>query len=117
RVLRELLKDKISIRDLKGIMEAILGIKDSIKADFNEKIIFIPSPFTPLFSLGEASMPDQPDPSLFAESIRVSQKKYISQKYSKGQGTLWVYLLDPELEKLFLDPDKEILAGKKDEIH
>src|SRR5690606_23837539 len=105
RILRELLREKISIRDLRGIMETILGAKNSIKAPFNEKVILLPSQYIPLFSVGETGPSEQSDPAQFAESIRVSQKKYISQKFTKGQGTLWVYLLDPGFEKLFVDPN------------
>src|SRR5690606_31179783 len=113
RLLRELLREEISIRDLTGIMEASMGAKTIIDAEFSEKLILIPSQYTPLFSTEGAAVPEQPDPLLFSETVRVSQKAYVTGKFAKGKGTLWVFLLDPTLEKLFLDPLPQLQGEKK----
>jgi type III secretion protein V len=40
-----------------------------------------------------------------AEYIRMSLKRYISHKYTRGNSTLIVYLLDPAIEDMVRDRD------------
>lgn len=113
RLLRELLREKISIRDLKGIIESLLGAKTVLNAEFSEKIILIPSQYMPLFAAEEKPSPKLLEPASFVETVRVSQKLHITNKFTRGKGNMEVFLLHPSLEKLFREP---ISMEKKHEI-
>jgi type III secretion protein V len=51
------------------------------------------------------------DTVLLTEYVRASLKRYISYKYSQGQSTLSVYLLDPEIEEMIRGAIKQTSAG------
>jgi type III secretion protein V len=51
------------------------------------------------------------DTVLLTEYVRSSLKRYISYKYSSGQGILSVYLLDPEIEDMVRAAIKQTSAG------
>jgi type III secretion protein V len=70
-VLQRLVQEDISIRDLKTIMQTIA-------------------------QWGHVER----DPLELTELVRSGLKRYISNKYSDGQGTIVVYLLDPEIESI-----------------
>ncbi|HXE71724.1 MAG TPA: FHIPEP family type III secretion protein [Candidatus Nitrosotenuis sp.] len=70
RILRNLLREAIPIRDLPAILEAILD------------------------NLSHAQ-----DPDLLTEYVRSAFAHYLCRKYADDQGTLWVLLLDPRAEK------------------
>jgi type III secretion protein V len=40
----------------------------------------------------------------YVSNVRASLKRYISHKYTRGQNTLIVYLLDPQIEARLRDP-------------
>ncbi|HVF55395.1 MAG TPA: FHIPEP family type III secretion protein, partial [Pyrinomonadaceae bacterium] len=68
-VLRRLVQEGISIRDVKSILDA-------------------------LSEWGRI----EKDPVMLTEYVRASMKRYISFRYTGGRDTLFVYLLDPEIE-------------------
>ncbi|MES2772756.1 MAG: FHIPEP family type III secretion protein [Bacteroidota bacterium] len=109
KVLRLLAKEKISIRNLKTIFEAVAGYGWVI-GDDHRFIIFderVPVP---------ADTPDlRDDAELIAGFVRTKLKKEISNKYSRGQGTLVVYLLDPAIEKIFCLADSSPVAEPANE--
>ena len=95
KTLRLLAKEEISIRNFRVIMEAILE-SDFIEADALKYIIF-----DERIPLHAKQIPGwHGNSELAAEFVRMRLKRYISHKYSKGQSTLIVYLLDPEIEKM-----------------
>ena len=51
------------------------------------------------------------DTVLLTEYVRASLRRYISYKYSQGQSTLSVYLLDPEIEEMVRGAIKQTSAG------
>ncbi len=73
-VCRRLVEEEISIVNLKAIMEA----------------------------LAEWAQVEK-DPVMLTEYVRMSMKRYITYKYSKGGNTLVVYLLDPQIEQAIKD--------------
>lgn len=81
-IFRRLAQEQISIKDLRTIMEA----------------------------LSEWAQVEK-DTVLLTEYIRASLRRYISYKYSQGQSTLSVYLLDPEIEEMVRGAIKQTSAG------
>ena len=77
RILRELLKEEISVRDLRQILEALL----------RETLLIREHP--PGF---------EHDAAYYAELVRAEMKAYISHKYTRGQNQLSIYLIDPAME-------------------
>lgn len=81
-IFRRLVQEQVSIKDLRTIMEA----------------------------LSEWAQVEK-DTVLLTEYVRASLKRYISYKYSQGQSTLSVYLLDPEIEEMVRGAIKQTSAG------
>ncbi len=102
-VLQRLVQEGVSIRDVKSILDAL--------AEWGRI---------------------EKDPAQLTEYVRASLKRIISFKASGGKGTLFVYLLDPEIEDIIrgsirrtstaaflaLDPaiSNDILAALREEI-
>lgn len=81
-ILRRLVQEQISIKDLRTVLEALTEWAQTEK-----------------------------DTVLLTEYVRSSLKRYISYKYSLGQSVLSVYLLDPEIEDMVRGAIKQTSAG------
>ena len=81
-IFKRLIQEQVSIKDLRTIMESLSEWAQSEK-----------------------------DTVLLTEYVRSSLKRYISYKYSQGQSTLSVYLLDPEIEEMIRGAIKQTSAG------
>lgn len=81
-ILRRLVQEQVSIKDLRTILEALSEWAQTEK-----------------------------DTVLLTEYVRSSLKRYISYKYSLGQSVLSVYLLDPEIEDMVRGAIKQTSAG------
>jgi type III secretion protein V len=81
-ILRRLIQEQVSIKDLRTILEALSEWAQTEK-----------------------------DTVLLTEYVRSSLKRYISYKYSMGKNTLSVYLLDPEIEDMVRGSIKQTSAG------
>lgn len=81
-ILRRLVQEQISIKDLRTILEALTEWAQTEK-----------------------------DTVLLTEYVRISLKRYISYKYSLGQTVLSAYLLDPEIEDMVRGAVKQTSAG------
>jgi type III secretion protein V len=81
-IFKRLVQEQVSIKDLRTIMEALSEWAQTEK-----------------------------DTVLLTEYVRASLKRYISFKYSQGQTTLSVYLLDPEIEEMVRGAIKQTSAG------
>jgi type III secretion protein V len=97
QVLRSLLDEEISIRDMRSILESLLSINGTTDVDISRYIVFTPyaeqlCPVAPGTTLSSLTISD------YANFVRASLKKYISHKYTRGGHTLVVYLLDPDIE-------------------
>ena len=122
QVLRGLLAEQISIRDFPAILQAMLELRSTITLDMSKYIVFAPPTngiFTGIHRKGVADL----TPADYVEYVRWSQKRYISHKYTRGQSTLIVYLMDPKSEAVLsaagdLEPAAEsaILAAVRDEV-
>lgn len=81
-ILKRLIQEQISIKDLRTILEALSEWAQTEK-----------------------------DTVLLTEYVRSSLRRYISYKYSLGQSILSVYLLDPEIEDMVRGAIKQTSAG------
>jgi len=81
-ILRRLVQEQISIKDLRTILESLSDWAQTEK-----------------------------DTVLLTEYVRSSLKRYISYKYSQGQTILSVYTLDPEIEDMVRGAIKQTSAG------
>ncbi len=81
-ILGRLVEEEISIRDLRGILQA----------------------------LAEYGQVEQ-DNVMLTENVRASLKRYVSHKYARGTNTLVVYLLDPQIEEAIRSSIKRTSAG------
>ncbi|MBC7886355.1 MAG: FHIPEP family type III secretion protein [Ferruginibacter sp.] len=98
KTLRLLAKDGISIRNLQFILQAIVD-SDYIIANGHTHIIFEERiPVRQSEKTGWKSKAEN-----IVEFVRARLKKSISYKYTSGQSTLIVYLLDPDIE-IMIDP-------------
>lgn len=96
QILRGLLEEEISVRNLSFILEKILSVQSAFKIDFSKYIVF---------TAAEGMMPSLYDTidNLtvldHVEMVRIASRRYISHKYTHGSNTLVVYLMDPLIEK------------------
>jgi type III secretion protein V len=81
-ILGRLVEEEISIRDLRGILQA-LAEQGQMEADS----------------------------VMLTEHVRSAQKRYVSHKYARGTNTLVVYLLDPQIEDAIRSAIKRTSAG------
>jgi type III secretion protein V len=81
-ILGRLVEEEISVRDLRGILQAIAE---------------------------QGQM--EADSVMLTEHVRSSLKRYVSHKYARGTNTLVVYLLDPQIEDAIRGSIKRTSAG------
>src|ERR1041384_484341 len=96
-ILRGLIDEEISIRDLRTIFEALLAFDGAASMDLMKYIAFFP--YT--LNLSQRSVSAQGSALKaedYSEYLRTSLKRYISHKYTRGQSSLLVFLIDPEIE-------------------
>lgn len=92
-ILRDLLDEELSIRDLRGILEALLAINGTSDVDQSKNLVFSPH----ILSL-----------------LRVALKRYISNKY-KRDNVLVVYLLDNQIETRIMQ-EKPLNDEERDQL-
>jgi len=122
QVLRGLLAEEITVRDLSSILQAILELRSIVNIDSGEYILFAP-PTGGMFLDLHRKQPSELIPADYVEFVRWSLKRYISHKYTRGQNTLIVYLITQDAEKLLARPDQldfgaeaAILQAVRDEL-
>lgn len=98
RVLVQLLREEISIRDLRAILGRVLTY-DYIVTDPSNYIVFDDRiAIHERLNLGREN-----DVENYVQYIRAGLKRPISHKYTRGCNTLVVYLLDPKIEERVID--------------
>jgi formylglycine-generating enzyme required for sulfatase activity len=100
RVLRHLVHEEISIRDLRHIIAGLATMAPPSNAPLGSQLIVFVNTYSaaPADSVPSGRLADRAATEV-AEMARVSLKRYISHKYTRGQNTLIVYLLESELEQ------------------
>jgi hypothetical protein len=98
QILRGLLAEEISIRNLPAILNRLLQARATMRtAHLSHKyILFDVFPFT---HAQEDRRYEDLTPRDHVESVRSSLKRHISHKYTRGQNSLIVYLIDNKLER------------------
>ncbi len=109
-ILRNLLEEEVSIRDLKRIFESLISIRGTTGIDFGKFIVFTPEKdgICPALGVKDSGSLDIDD---YENYIRMSMKRVITNKFSKGNNTVSVILLSPETEELV----KHIYGNRKSE--
>jgi flagellar biosynthesis component FlhA/tetratricopeptide (TPR) repeat protein len=97
-VLRGLLEEDISIRDMRSILESVLSIGGTTDVDLGKFIVFFASTDALCPSV-TARNTSELTPAELADFVRTSLRRYISHKYTLGANTLKVYLVDPAIEQ------------------
>jgi type III secretory pathway component EscV len=107
RVLRSLIAEELSIRNLRLLLEWTLD-SDYIVTDPSSFIIF--DDWVLVHEMPDQSQPT--DATTLTAFVRTGMKRYISHKYTRGRSTLVVYLLDPEIEKALSGPRASEPGGR-----
>jgi flagellar biosynthesis component FlhA len=105
RVLRLLIEEKISLGNIESIFQSIIDF-DYVVADGINNIVF-DSRLTTLKEPGEEWLQD---PGNTADFIRLNLKQYISSMLTNNSYSLYVYLLDRQMEDRILKMDKIVYA-------
>jgi hypothetical protein len=112
RMFRLMLDEEISIRDLRTIGDAILSVSAISSVDHLSRIVFQPesSIVYPMTAMADPKGLQAAD---YAEMARLGLRYYISHKFTRGQNTLMVYLIDPGFERRIAEnrgalPDEDI---------
>jgi flagellar biosynthesis protein FlhA len=110
QILRYLLDENISVKDLLSILESLLGIEDSIRLDESKYLVFLSDSGTSNPCITSTSKKEK-DLELadYSEYIRTSLSKYISNKYARGSQFLSVYITDRQMEQTLRTIDIEPL--------
>ncbi len=111
RVLRRLSREEISIRNLRSILESLVNY-DFIVTDPRSLIIFddrFPASEPPVEAVAI-------DPAVLAGQARCGLKRYLGHKYTRGQSTLIVYLLAPEIETMIAQPEAAEREAERERI-
>ncbi len=94
RILRDLLDEEISIRNLRAILEALIEIKTPTDPNQSDYTLSIPETVS---------------------LLRISLKRYISNKYVISGNTLVVYLIDHQIETR-INSDDELSEEERDQL-
>lgn len=108
RVLEGTLMEGLSIRDLRGICESLLAIDSVTTVDQNKFIVFFP-PVTNICAVRQEKPFEALDDLDYLSCARMSMKSYFSAEHATD-GTLVVYLVDPQLEQRIARADVDPLS-------
>jgi len=103
QVLRGLLEEEVSVRDLPAILQSILELRSVAAVDMARNIIFAP-PTGGVFADARRTKTSDLMPADYVEFVRMGLKRYVSHKFTRGRNTLIVYLMDPDAEKRLARP-------------
>lgn len=96
-ILRSLLREEISIRDLRSVLEGLLSIGSVTDADLTQFIVFRHGAENLCPVSGQRGF-NELTTEEYVEGVRATLKRYITYKYAKGGRTLPVYLVDQGIE-------------------
>ncbi|MCI0664788.1 MAG: FHIPEP family type III secretion protein, partial [Acidobacteria bacterium] len=97
QILRGLIDEQISVRDSRTIFESLLSSRSRIYADASKYILF--ANHASGVVLDRTAFKHRVTVTDYVNLVRIASKRYISHKYTRGQNTLIVYLLDPAIER------------------
>ena len=112
RLLQALLDERISIRDLRSILEAVLGINGTTEPGLDGRLVVIPVASKLCLAPAPSSL-EAVDFDVCIEQVRRSLKRAISHKNSRGTQTLVAYLLDPKIEQRICERSAHPLTAQE----
>jgi type III secretory pathway component EscV len=83
---------------MRSILEGMLSVNGTTDVDLARYIVFVPSVLN-LCPLPGPKRADGLSAEDYSNFVRTCLKRYISYKYTQGNSTLVVHLLDPEIER------------------
>lgn len=111
-ILKQLLAEEISVRNLKAILEAVLSVRGATDVDLVNNIVFTSPAENLAFAQGHKTLSELSQYD-YANAVRIALKKYITYKYSPGN-TMMAYLLEPAIEELFAQPGEDLTTEKEE---
>lgn len=114
KILRNLLEEELSIRDLRGILESLLAINGIISVDQSKHVVFAPHT-AGLCPVTEGKKLEELDIADYSNCLRMSLKRYISHKYTGGSNTLSAYIIDPQIEARIENIDTQPMNDEEHE--
>ena len=114
QLLRELLDEEISIRDLNSILESLLSIAATTDVDLNRFIVFLAYTDGLCPSVASRNLSDLMAAQL-ADYVRMALRRYISNKYTRGGNTLVVFLIEPAIEQRIGEIGERPLTKEEEE--
>ncbi len=101
QVLRGLVEEGVSIRDLQNILDELLFLEESVSSTDLSKYIVFETTRGAIYS----NQPiEQLNALAYVDMLRTKLKRFISHKYTRGGNTLVVYLIDKEIEERMANP-------------
>lgn len=101
KVLRALLREGVSVRDMPGILEALVAVNGVTTADTQRHIVLPPNG-THAVPVPRARRVGDLTPRELAESVRTARRRYVSATQTDN-GYLAVILVDPDVETRVVD--------------
>jgi FHIPEP family protein len=128
QALRWLLRDGVSLRDLRSVLELMLDFSYTTgfrsptagwagrepyvyvgDAEFTGEPYFTAdNPYVPQFDMDSMQLFAEPAPEwiangrIYAEFVKCGMRRYVTHKVSRGQSTIICYLVDADIEKRLL---------------
>lgn len=98
-VLRALVSERISIGDLRGILEAMLSITGVVTVELGRFIVFTAAADGVCLA-ADGQHVDTLSAAELAEYVRAFRRLHVTYAHARGSATLSVFLLDPAIEHL-----------------
>lgn len=119
QILRELLDEELSIKNLPAILETLLAVNGELTAEQADSLILLPNTAVFLTGAPPISSGQQPTPAqivAYSECVRTAFRRSISYKYSKGTYVLSiVYVPDADVREAIV-PETDISRSKRDAL-
>jgi type III secretory pathway component EscV len=98
RILRNLLEEDISIKDLRSILEALLSAAGTTDVDTRRFLVISPIAGR-VFPGPQRRRSEELDCESYADCARMSLRRYITRKYSASSDELNAYLIDSDVDE------------------
>lgn len=115
-ILRSLLEEQVSIKNLRAILEALLSINGTTNVDHSELFVLHNSPpeLCPVLTPKEVGDLETTD---YTNCVRMSLKQHISEKHAGLRDTLVCYTVDPRLEsRIAAEPEQPFTIEENDRL-
>ncbi len=97
RIFRNLLDERLSVRDLLPILEALIAINGTTAIDLSKYKVLSPTARNMCPVTKEKKVEDV-DATEYSDYLRVAFKRYVSYQHTMGSNVLYAYRLDAQIE-------------------